>query len=35
VLENVTMQRQEELQKFQEREYRLLPTQQLDRLGDW
>ena len=35
VLENVTLQRQEELQKLQEREYRLLQAQQLARLGDW
>lgn len=35
VLENVTLQRQEELQKLQEREGRLLQAQQLARLGDW
>jgi PAS domain-containing protein len=35
VLENVTLQRQEELQKLQEREDRLLQAQQLARLGDW
>ena len=35
VLENVTLQRQEELQKLQEREYRLLQAQQMSRLGDW
>ncbi len=35
VLENVTLQRQEELQKLQEREYRLLQAQQMARLGDW
>ena len=35
MLENVTLQRQEELQKLQEREYRLLQAQQLARLGDW
>ena len=33
VLENVTLQRQEELQKLQEREYRLLQAQQMARLG--
>ena len=33
VLENVTLQRQEELQKLQEREYRLLQAQQMERLG--
>ena len=35
VLENVTLQRQEELQKLQEREYRLLEAWQMARLGDW